>query len=780
MFNFVRKSMLSAAFIVAPVILNACGGDSSSSSAGDEDVITADSTDDLPNCTKSREGTKAVTEEGSFVCVDGTWEPEKEEVPDYDSEEELPNCTKSREGEIALVKDSGDTLVCKSGEWVEKSETSSKSSDSKTDDGDGGDTSESSSSADDVEESSSSATIIIVDGKSVDGTCHASPSRVGKDESVEWVFTAGVLDETATAAEIVAYHTLVKTSDCEWTLTGSTEKTAKTKCKDAVATATYATTGNYTASMKVGDKTIDCGKVAVVGAPISGCQCTASETSPDVTNGSVTVTWTVSGCTSEASINGYTWKNATGTSSTATARFSEEDESVTPKVVVGNAENNSMTVSCESATAIYNHAPVAEGYTATIAETAQSGSFICDENYSYNCGVSASDANGDELSYSITAGNEGGLFEISSAGRISLVGSLDYETTTSYTLTVTVSDGRGKSATATVEINVTDVDEAPVFEESEYECEIVEGTTSFTSTCSVAATDPEGEPVTYEITGGDAESQFTINASGVLGVAVAPVYSDNPEYDLEVSASDGAETGTVTVHVVVVSNGLSSSATESSSSGGVDPESSSDGSIYDATANTLTDLRDNQVYRTITIEVPAENYSEVWMAKNLNIVAENSWCGGNDCSVYGRLYTWAAAIGRTEDECGYNHTCEPSGTVRGVCPEGWHLPNNNEWNELFTAVGGSSVAGKVLKSETGWKSSSVIENTDDYLFTALPAGYRNFNGSFDLVGDNAYFWSSTEYNLEEAHYVDLYYSTDYAYLRNYYKDGGISVRCLKD
>ena len=779
MFNFVRKSMLSAAFIVAPVILNACGGDSSSSSAGDEDVITADSTDDLPNCTKSREGTKAVTEEGSFVCVDGSWEPEKEDVPDYDSEEDLPNCTKSREGEIALVKESGDTLVCKSGEWVEKSKESPKSSDSKTDDDDG-ETSESSSSADDEEESSSSATIIVVDGKSVDGTCHASPSRVGKDESVEWVFTAGVLDESATAAQIVAYHNLVKTSDCEWTLTGSTEKTAKTKCKDAVATATYATTGNYTASMKVGDKTIDCGKVAVVGAPISGCLCTASETSPDVTNGSVTVTWTVSGCTSEASINGYTWKNATGTSSTATARFSEEDESVTPKVVVGNAENNSMTVSCQSATAIYNHAPVAEGYTATIAETAQSGSFVCDENYSYNCGVSASDANGDELSYAITAGNEDGLFEISSAGRISLVGSLDYETTTSYTLTVTVSDGRGKSATATVEINVTDVDEAPVFEESEYECEIVEGTTSFTSTCSVAATDPEGEPVTYEITGGDAESQFTINASGVLGVAVAPVYNDNPEYDLEVSASDGGETGTVTVHVVVVSNGVSSSAVESSSSEGIDPESSSDGSIYDATANTLTDLRDNQVYRTITIEVPAENYSEVWMAKNLNIVAENSWCGGNDCSVYGRLYTWAAAIGRTENECGYNHTCEPSGTVRGVCPEGWHLPNNNEWNELFTAVGGSSVAGKVLKSETGWKSSSVIENTDDYLFTALPAGYRNFNGSFDLVGDNAYFWSSTEYNLEEAHYVDLYYSTDYAYLRNYYKDGGVSVRCLKD
>ena len=214
--------------------------------------------------------------------------------------------------------------------------------------------------------------------------------------------------------------------------------------------------------------------------------------------------------------------------------------------------------------------------------------------------------------------------------------------------------------------------------------------------------------------------------------------------------------------------------------------SSSDGSIYDATANTLTDLRDNQVYRTTTIDIPSKSYSEVWMAENMNFETENSWCGGGsgmaegDCSVYGRLYTWAASVGKTESECGYNHTCEFSGTVRGVCPEGWHLPSYDEWNELFTAVGGSNVAGKVLKSKSGWKSSSVIENTDGYLFTALPAGYRNFDGSFASVGDNAYFWSSMEYNIEEAHYVDLYYSTDYAYLRTYYKDGGISVRCLKD
>jgi len=782
MFGSFRKVALVAACFGATFFLAACGGDSGSS-AGDENVITADSEEDLPNCTKDREGFKAETEDGNFVCKDGVWEAEAPEVPAYDSEEDLPNCTKSREGEKIYVEESGDTLVCKSGEWTVPSKDKPESAAS-GDEGDGdeeGDTPESSSSYEEWEESSSSNPVIIVDGKAVDGTCHAEPSRVGIGEQVEWVFTAGVLESTASAAQIMAYHNLVKSSRCEWTLKGSTEKSATTACKDASAGATYASAGNYSASMKVGDKTIDCGEVAVVGAPISGCLCTASETSPDVTNGSVTVTWSVSGCVSEAAIDSYTWKNATGTGRTATATFGEEGETVTPKVKVGNAENNSMTVSCQAAVAFYNHAPEAQGYTATISETAQVGSRVCDSPYGYNsvCGVTASDANGDELTYEIDGD---GMFEIDPAtGEITLAGQLDYESVASYTLTVTVRDGRGKSATATVEVEVTDVDEAPVFGETGYECEITEGSTSFASACGVTAIDPEGEEVTYDIIGGNTGLLFSIDPStGAIGVTEAPEVDEDTEYDLTVSASDGLRSGSVTVHVVVLSSGSPSSSGSGEGSSASVPGGSSDASTYDVVTGTFTDFRDGQIYRTVKIG------DQVWMAENLNYETDNSYCYNDEsdnCDTYGRLYTWAAAVGREEDECGYGYTCGlGSGDIRGACPEGWHLPSNDEWNALFMAAGGSSTAGSKLKSATGWTAYSGITNENAFGFSALPAGGKfSIDGTiYDKHNVFAPFWSSTEDDESGAYYVELNFYSDGVDVTIDYKYRAFSVRCLKD
>ena len=212
--------------------------------------------------------------------------------------------------------------------------------------------------------------------------------------------------------------------------------------------------------------------------------------------------------------------------------------------------------------------------------------------------------------------------------------------------------------------------------------------------------------------------------------------------------------------------------------------SSNDASTYNATANTLKDLRNGQVYKTTTIDIPAKSYSEVWMAENLNIETENSWCGGGsgttegDCSVYGRLYTWAAAMAKSEESCGYGYTCGLSGTVRGACPKGWHVPSQSEWNELFTAVGGSSTAGTKLKNTTSWNSSG--NGPDDFGFSALPAGNRVRNGSYYGEGDYAYFWSSTEYDSYNVYRMILDYEGDEAVLDGSYKSYGFSVRCLKD
>ena len=226
------------------------------------------------------------------------------------------------------------------------------------------------------------------------------------------------------------------------------------------------------------------------------------------------------------------------------------------------------------------------------------------------------------------------------------------------------------------------------------------------------------------------------------------------------------------------------------------PGGSSDSSVYDAMANTLTDLRDGQTYNTVTIG------TQTWMAENLNYAYtgvpfdngyytsdSTSWCYDDDpanCAKYGRLYTWAAAmdsVGKWSTSgkgCGYLKECSATSPVRGVCPKGWHLPSHDEWEALFTAVGGSSTAGSKLKSQTGWTAYSGITNEDAFGFSALPAGGRDGYGYFRYAGDYAFFWSSTEYNSYLAYYMYLNYDSDNGYLHNNYKYHGFSVRCLKD
>ena len=233
-------------------------------------------------------------------------------------------------------------------------------------------------------------------------------------------------------------------------------------------------------------------------------------------------------------------------------------------------------------------------------------------------------------------------------------------------------------------------------------------------------------------------------------------------------------------------SGKSSSSTDDASLSSVKSESSS--SVGDSQSSSskdpelaegfLTDNRDGQTYKTVTIG------TQTWMAENLNYETSNSYCYRDSvsyCAKYGRLYTWAAAVGRSEDECGYGYECGlPSGDVRGVCPKGWHLPSRTEWEALFTAVGGSSTAGSKLKSQTGWTAYSGITNEDAFGFSALPAGYRGSRGSFYDGGDRAYFWSSTEYYSTSAYNMYLYYNYGSGYLDNNYKYIGFSVRCVKD
>ena len=202
------------------------------------------------------------------------------------------------------------------------------------------------------------------------------------------------------------------------------------------------------------------------------------------------------------------------------------------------------------------------------------------------------------------------------------------------------------------------------------------------------------------------------------------------------------------------------------SSSSVAPKSSSagssvvfSGSTYNSANNTLTDLRDEQVYKTVTIG------SQIWMAENLNYETANSYCykdASSNCIKYGRLYTWDAAI--------------------TACPSGWHLPTKAEFETLVDAVGGESTAGKVLKSTSGWHNSG--NGTDDFGFSVLPAGYMDATsggeGWFYLAAYMAQFWSSTEYGSGYAYEAVFYDDEDKVSSSWMSWDSGFSVRCLKD
>ena len=202
----------------------------------------------------------------------------------------------------------------------------------------------------------------------------------------------------------------------------------------------------------------------------------------------------------------------------------------------------------------------------------------------------------------------------------------------------------------------------------------------------------------------------------------------------------------------------------------------------------LVDERDGRTYKTVKIG------KQWWMAENLNYanlqpttkLDSSSFCYKDSveyCEKYGRLYLWSAAMDSagtwsTDGKgCGDGTLCLPTYPVRGVCPEGWHLPDESEWRTLFLAVGGSSFASIKLNSTSGWNGNG--NGTDAVSFSALPAGRKGYGG-YDSEGYRAFFWTSTKKNGgDNAYSMFLYYDYNFADLGDQYRDYGISVRCLK-
>ena len=218
-------------------------------------------------------------------------------------------------------------------------------------------------------------------------------------------------------------------------------------------------------------------------------------------------------------------------------------------------------------------------------------------------------------------------------------------------------------------------------------------------------------------------------------------------------------------------NPVESSSSEMSSS-----SSSALNSIYDAENNTLTDLRDGHVYKTVTIG------TQIWMAENLNYLPEDtagtiwagkSLCGGGewhtkmegDCSVYGRLYE--------ED------FTKQTIYIQKICPNGWSLPTMTQYQTLIAFLGDNAVNKMKIEGSNYWKLDDTANNSG---FSAIPAGYFSVLG-FNDMHDEGISVASFAFlsNGSKARNVISIVDGQTDFWWSSFGDGYyMSVRCIKD
>jgi uncharacterized protein (TIGR02145 family) len=178
------------------------------------------------------------------------------------------------------------------------------------------------------------------------------------------------------------------------------------------------------------------------------------------------------------------------------------------------------------------------------------------------------------------------------------------------------------------------------------------------------------------------------------------------------------------------------------------------------------------------------------MAQNLNYANGTgiSSCYGDvvaNCQIYGRLYDWAAVMGElvSADSSVYSDTTDH----KGICPEGWHVPKNSEWQALENYVNElngdadndesttDDDVGISLKGSTGWSDNG--NGADMYGFSAQPGG--EFETGYVYAGYIGIWWTATGFSSTEGHARLLGYSFSELKSGAISKSYRMSLRCLK-
>ncbi len=277
------------------------------------------------------------------------------------------------------------------------------------------------------------------------------------------------------------------------------------------------------------------------------------------------------------------------------------------------------------------------------------------------------------------------------------------------------------------------------------------------------------EPFYYElitVIPGDADCNGLVNVSDIISI-INFILGNNPQpfcfenADVNADATVNVMDVTATVNIII-------SAPFSCGS----PITDIDGNIY----NTVLigtqcwmkeNLKTTRYMNGNLIDYPGTN-DYLWQT---NLVGAYAWYW-NDINwkdQYGALYNW--------------HAVENN---NGLCPLGWHVANDTEFEMLAEYLGGIGIAGGKMKStrtdpdpHPRWNYPNTGATNLSY-WTGFPAGYRASNGQFERMGEEGNFWTSSEISSHMSWNRPLYYNSPGVSRTKTSKDFGYSVRCLKD
>jgi len=283
---------------------------------------------------------------------------------------------------------------------------------------------------------------------------------------------------------------------------------------------------------------------------------------------------------------------------------------------------------------------------------------------------------------------------------------------------------------------------------------------SLTTTLTWNCTDPDGDALTYDVYFGTATNPPKVKSATVFKTYTVIGITQETKYYWKITARDskGNITNGPAWNFTTLKNG-------------------------DPCPGTPTITYGGKTYNTVQIG------TQCWTKENLDVGtmitsttnATNNgtiekYCYNNNtanCNTFGGLYQWAEAV-QYQNGATNNTSPNPafSGNVRGICPDGWHIPTYDEQIKLATEVKNS---GKSLMSV------GQLDGTNTSGFSGLLAGLRSEDGNFYDTNYQTFFWSTTEENKDGVLAIFIANGNN-TLATNYYhlKFRGFSIRCVKD